>query len=293
MDSLKITDVRSVLGDSAFLIDNGKTAVLYDTGFAFTGYAVADRIKAELGDRNLDGILLTHSHYDHALGTPYILRMYPNAKVVASEYAAGIFVKPSAKRLMRELDRKFADKCGVGTYEDIIDELHVDITVNDGDTVKIGDMTFAVVALPGHTRCSVGYCMPEHKLLLGCETLGVLGQDGTVAPAYLIGYKTALDSIKKAKAVGAERILVPHYGVLDSKQTAEYLKNAEINSVNTAEETVAILKNGGTKADAAKAFKDKYYRSNIRDAYPKDAMELNTSIMIDLIERELCGTADE
>jgi hypothetical protein len=34
---MKITDVRVLPGDSGFLIDDGKTSILYDTGFAFTG----------------------------------------------------------------------------------------------------------------------------------------------------------------------------------------------------------------------------------------------------------------
>ena len=80
---LTITDVRAHPGDSAFLLDDGQTAILYDTGFAFTGYAVADNIRKALGDRPLDYIFLTHSHYDHALGTPYICARYPSAKVVA------------------------------------------------------------------------------------------------------------------------------------------------------------------------------------------------------------------
>ena len=53
MHNIKITDVRSVPGDSAFLIDDGKTAIMYDSGFAFTGYAVAENIRKVLGDRPL------------------------------------------------------------------------------------------------------------------------------------------------------------------------------------------------------------------------------------------------
>ena len=67
MHNLKITDVRANPGDSAFLIDDGITAILYDSGFAFTGYAVADNIKSALGERTLDYIFLTHSHYDMAM----------------------------------------------------------------------------------------------------------------------------------------------------------------------------------------------------------------------------------
>ena len=66
---MTITDVRVHPGDSGFLLDDGQTAILYDSGFAFTGYAVADKIKTILGARPLDYIFLTHSHYDHALGS--------------------------------------------------------------------------------------------------------------------------------------------------------------------------------------------------------------------------------
>ena len=63
MANIKITDVRSLPGDSAFLVDDGKTSILYDTGFAFTGNKVAENIKKELLSRQLDYIFLTHSHY--------------------------------------------------------------------------------------------------------------------------------------------------------------------------------------------------------------------------------------
>ncbi len=113
---ITITDVRAVSGDSAFLIDDGKTAILYDTGFAFTGLAVIENIKKVLGDRPLDYILLTHSHYDHVLGVPSLLAAYPNVKVVAGVYAARIFTKASAKATMCELNRKAAEKHGFIHY---------------------------------------------------------------------------------------------------------------------------------------------------------------------------------
>lgn len=77
MCALAITDVGTVPGDSGFLIDDGKTAILYDTGFAFTGEKLAENVKGPWGDRPLDYIFLTHSHYDHALGAAYVARAYP------------------------------------------------------------------------------------------------------------------------------------------------------------------------------------------------------------------------
>ena len=101
MNDLKITDVRVQKGDSAFLIDDGETAILYDTGFGFTGYGVAENIRAVLGERKLDYIFLTHSHYDHALGSAYILRRYPDAKVAAGAYYKQLALRLSYRRSCR------------------------------------------------------------------------------------------------------------------------------------------------------------------------------------------------
>lgn len=286
---LQITDVRALPGDSAFLIDNGTTAILYDSGFAFTGYQVADNIKKVLGDRPLNYIFLTHSHYDHALGSVYALKYWPEAKVVAGEYAVKIFQKDSAKRVMRELDQKFAAACGVTEYEDLIDDLKVDIPVRDGDKLRAGTMEFTVINLPGHTRCSIGYYLESEKLLLSSETLGVFDGEDTVIPSYLIGYQVALDSIEKATKLEIENLLLPHHGLLNREKTAFYLQNAKKSAVETAEAIVGILKNGGSHEDAMAYFRKQFYNERVKAIYPIDAMELNTNIMIDLLEKELLG----
>ncbi len=287
MINLNITDVRALPGDAAFLIDDGKTSILYDSGFAFTGYSVADNIKKELGERELDYIFLTHSHYDHALGSAYVLQRYPNAKVVAGEYAEKIFAKPTARAKMRELDGKFAEECGVSEYEDLIDNLRVDIAVCDGDVIRCGDMEYTAVALPGHTKCSVGFYLAENKLLLGCETLGVYFGDNTCVPSYLTGYQMTLDSIKRAKQLDIDSILLPHYGAVDKEEAKVYLESCEKVAVETAEKIKEILMSGGSKQDAAEYFTETFYKDNVKPAYPIDAFKLNTSIMIELIEREL------
>jgi len=284
--NLKITDVRAHPGDSAFLIDDGTTAILYDTGFAFTGYAVADNIGKVLGKRSLDYIFLTHSHYDHAAGSPYICARYPDVKVVAGEYAVKIFAKPTARALMRDLDRKFAAKCGVTEYEDRIDELRVDIPVKDGDVIRAGNMEFTAVDLPGHTKCSVGYYLASDKLLLSTETLGVYDGENTVVPSYLVGYRMALDSIAKAEKLDIDNILLPHCGLLDREKTLVYLSLCRKNAVETAKEIVKILRDGGLPSEAVRYFREKYYHGNVPAIYPEDAMELNTGIMVKLLERE-------
>ena len=286
MKNLRITDVRAVPGDSAFLIDDGETAILYDSGFAFTGDRVADKIKAILGHRNPDYIFLTHSHYDHALGAVYVRRRWPSAKIVAGEYAARIFEKPSARAVMRELDQKFAHRCGVEKYEDRIDELSVDIPVKNGEVIRAGRMEFTAIHLPGHTKCSMAYYCAEEKLLLGCETLGVFNGKDEVVPSYLVGYQMTVDSIEKAEKLDVDRILVPHLGLISKEQAAFYLKRAKESAVATAAELVAVLKSGRSRAEAVAYFREKFYHGYIKEIYPVDAMELNTGITVDLLARE-------
>jgi glyoxylase-like metal-dependent hydrolase (beta-lactamase superfamily II) len=109
------------------------------------GDKLAENIKNILGDRPLDYIFLTHSHYDHVLGSVYVKKHYTQAKIVAGEYAAKIYEKPTAKALMRELDQIYVLAQGISEYEDLIDNLSVDISVKDNDILVAGDMTFEVI----------------------------------------------------------------------------------------------------------------------------------------------------
>lgn len=287
MTPLKITDVRAVPGDSAFLLDDGKTAILYDSGFGFTAHKVAEHIEKVLGTRPLDYILLTHSHYDHALGAPYIARKYPNAKIVASSYAAKIFGKPTAKAVMRELDNKAAAEYGAAVCEDLTDGLRADIVVEDGDVITCGDMKFTVIGLPGHTRCSVGYYLEQNQLLLGAETLGVYFGKGTYLPSCLIGYQITLDSLEKAKQLDIRQMLLPHYGVVEGEELQTYLKRSEEVVKETAEQIVSLFRAGKSAEEILEILTETGYPAHVQEVYPIDAYRLNTGIIIELVRREL------
>ena len=287
MIPLTITDVRSIPGDSAFLLDDGTTAVLYDTGFAFTGYKVADRVREILGERPLDYILLSHSHYDHALGSCYLRSRYPNVQVVAGAYAQKIFSKPTAREMMRDLDRKAAAALGIMEYEDLIDQLRADITVNDADVIRCGAMSFTAVELPGHTKCSIGYYLAENRLLLASETLGVYFGEGVYLPSFLVGYGMTLDSIRKAGQLDISRMLIPHYGVVSGEEARDYLTNGEETARRSARMILDQLTQGKTTQEILEYMTNILYTHQVKPAYPYAAFEMNTRIMIELIRKEL------
>lgn len=235
----------------------------------------------------IDFIFLTHSHYDHVLDSVYVKKLFPNAKIVAGSYAANIFKKDSAKRTMADLDKKFAMKNGIDFYENLVDLLSVDIEVNDGDEIQCGKMTFTVVELPGHTKCSVGFYLAENQLLLGTESLGVFTGSEKIIPSYLAGYDLTLKSFEKANKLNIKNILVPHFGLLTTEESRFYLEKGKENAIETAKEILESLRNQKSKEEILNQFKAKYYDEKVKSIYPVDAMELNTNIMINLVEKEL------
>lgn len=286
---IRVTDVRVNPGDSAFLLDDGKTAILYDTGFGFTGFGVAENIKKHLGERNLDYIFLTHSHYDHALGSAYILHHYPDAKVVASQHTADVFKRPGAIALMKDLDAKYAAVCGVTDYPFLGDQLRVDIAVADGDTVQAGEHTFEVLSLPGHTHCSIGFYLKEEKLLLACESMGVYLGEGTVVPAVLVGCGLSLQSIDRVRDLDIRHIVAPHCGFLNETHTKLYLGACRDSVQGMIGFIAEKIQNGVADADILSAVSEHYGYEQLQDRYPKAAAELNTSIMIRLVHKEKFG----
>ena len=284
---LTITDMRILPGDSAFLVDDGTTAILYDSGFAFTGEQLALKLRSHLGSRSLDWIFLTHSHYDHALGSASVRHAFPEAKVAASAYAAKIFDKPSARALMRQLDQAFAQENGVTAYEDLIDELHVDLPLEDGDVIEAGAMRFRAVSLPGHTLCSMGFYEESRRLLLACETSGVYDGEGVIVPCFLKGYQMALDSMRRMEGMRIDRLLLPHFGLAEGDEAAFYLQHMYAAAQTSAQAMARILQSGGSIEDVMEDFREKYHRGRTRSTYPPAAMALNSRIMAQVVQKEL------
>ena len=87
-------------------------------------------------------VLLTHAHFDHILEINSWKEA--GAEVVISETESGALSDPT-----RNCYRLF-----YGTSDGYFGEVH---TVNEGDTLALGDDTVEVISVPGHTSGSVIY----------------------------------------------------------------------------------------------------------------------------------------
>ena len=119
-----------------------------------------DDMKSLIGDTDLQYILLTHGHFDHIGGVCEVQRRY-GAKAVIAEQDADMLCSPLRSLASFSGGRQECTKA--------------DITVKDGDVVRVGSITVNVMSTPGHTKGSVCY-LAKDCLFTGdtlfCESCG-------------------------------------------------------------------------------------------------------------------------
>ena len=142
--------IRSILGEletNCYILLDEETMEAAIIDPADEAETLRDTIE-KLG-ATLRYILLTHGHRDHTLAAPKLHEMFPDAAVYIHA----------------------ADKGQVGIYrypmEDLIgDDLRF---YDDGDTLKLGNLTIEVITTPGHTGGSV--CLRVGSALFTGDTL--------------------------------------------------------------------------------------------------------------------------
>jgi glyoxylase-like metal-dependent hydrolase (beta-lactamase superfamily II) len=184
-------------GSIAWIIPTQTGVVLIDAG----GSADSSKLKAEIGDRAVHAILLTHGHFDHTAG----VRNYPETEIIAGPGESGLvsgkeeaggWMARMSKPMMGEPDyappllREFAD----------------------GDVIMIDGANITAIHVPGHTKGGAAYLWGE-VLFVG-DT--VVGRDGYVnelpKPLY-DDYSQVPASVAKLEALNFEIIADGHVGL--------------------------------------------------------------------------------
>ena len=133
---MKVHIIPILTDNYCYIIESGEHLIAVDPGeFA--------PVMRWLAGRDLHTILLTHHHGDH-IGGASELKLQTGARIIG----------PAA------------------------DEHRIpgmDVLVTEGDIVRAGDCTFAVIATPGHTLGHICYHDAAHKLLFCGDTLFSLG----------------------------------------------------------------------------------------------------------------------
>ncbi|RMF29905.1 MAG: MBL fold metallo-hydrolase [Candidatus Nitrosothermus koennekii] len=200
---------------SVYLIDDKKLALVDPGVYAITD-EVLDAIKAKgFNPKDIDYILLTHLHIDHAGNAWALLKHMPDAKVVIHHKAIRYLVDPEPLvTSSRQVLGKIIDRWG--RLEPIPEEKFIGVD----DNYILDDLRF--IATPGHAPFHMSI-MLDDELFTG-DAVGIRYKDRLrpASPLPSFRYDLALKSLEKIKELNAKRLYMPHFGISkDANNTIE------------------------------------------------------------------------
>jgi len=133
---------------NSYLVKGSEKTALLDTVDPAKRAVLVDNL-SRAGVNKLDYVIAHHAEQDHSGSLPDILGLYPDAKVVTN---------PKCKAMLIDF---------LGIEDDKF------ITVEDGETLSLGDKTLQFIYLPWvHWPETMGTYLREDKILFSCDFFG-------------------------------------------------------------------------------------------------------------------------
>ncbi len=146
----------------------------------------------------LDGILLTHTHFDH------VGAVAPLARATGAE----VWVPEVEKPVLADLN-SYVPWPGLGTFEDY----EAEHTLEGGERLELAEFEIDVVFTPGHSPGHVTFSLPDERAVFSGDVLF----QGSVGRTDLAGgdWPTLLDSIRGlVEGLPADTTVYPgHMGI--------------------------------------------------------------------------------
>jgi len=180
-----LVGVSLIVGDglcsNIYVIGRDKATII-DTGVGNRANPLWPQLEGlGVGPRNIDKVVITHAHHDHAMGAFLILE------------------KARPKVYIHEKDTRYiATRLG--------DTL---VKVNEGDVIETELWPLEVIWTPGHTEGGMCLYNPEHRILFSGDTVfpdGYYGRyDGDSG-----SFQAIVESLRKLDALDVEALLSGH-----------------------------------------------------------------------------------
>jgi len=153
-------DISNRYDCHVYLINGGGELALIDSGVGMDAQRILDNTVAEgfrLGD--ISKVLLTHAHADHSGGCAALKAKLGVSVIMASEEAR--FLQTANED---ELGLTLARSAGWYPPEYRLKPCHVDVELEDGHEITVGELHIKAIKAPGHSRGSVCYMMKGREL---------------------------------------------------------------------------------------------------------------------------------
>ena len=235
--------VRPRLAASHLVVDDGRAAFV-DTG---TTHSVPNLLAAlahkGIDRAQVDWVLATHVHLDHAGGAGALMRELPNARCAVHPRGARHLVEPS--RLIAGSIAVYGEERYRKLYGEIVP---IDVSrvfqPEDGATITLGKRSLEFIHTPGHALHH--YCIVdrEHELVFTGDTFGLSYRDFDVdGREFIIPTTTPVHFDPEALCLSVDRIMsyaprsvfLTHYGeVRDLARLAREMKERVVAYVDLA-----------------------------------------------------------
>jgi glyoxylase-like metal-dependent hydrolase (beta-lactamase superfamily II) len=168
--------VRPKLAASHLVVDGGRAAFV-DTGTTHSLPNLLAALEAKGLDRgDVDWVLTTHVHLDHAGGAGALMQALPNARCAVHPRGAPHLVRPG--KLVAGSIAVYGESRYRALYGEIvpIDESRV-LVAEDGAKLSLGGRELELIHTPGHALHH--YCIVDraHALIFSGDTFGISYRD--------------------------------------------------------------------------------------------------------------------
>lgn len=209
---------------ASYIMTEGERAAFIEAG---TARATGGLLRAleELGvpRENVDYVIVTHVHLDHAGGAGHLIRELPNARLVVHPRGAGHMIDPA--KLIRgatavygeqEFERQF------GTLEPVPEDRV--LVADDGFSLELGRRRLAFMDSPGHAKHHFCVWDPKTRGFFTGDTFGLSYREfDTDRGVFIFPTTTPIDFDPDAMHASIERMLsrdpaclyLTHYGRVD------------------------------------------------------------------------------
>ena len=280
--------VTGGLGGEAILICGEEKTALYDCGMACFGNKLVNNISKVLEETNrkLDFVIVSHTHYDHIGGLPYVLKAWPKAKVYGSKKAYEVFNHPHALNTIKKLGEIASKKYKVEDTEICIDGMRIDEILYDGDELDLGNVKIIAYETKGHTDCSVSYYILPFKVLLASESTGVCASPDFISTSPLKSVADTITAARKMSKLDIQELIIPHFGKYPKDRIYEYFNRYIEDAEKEKSLIIQCFEQGKSTGETFEKHKSVYWSDERGKEQPFEAYKLNAEIVINQLYKE-------
>ena len=206
---------------SVYLINEDKKALI-DTGPATSSKAVLEGIKrVGVSPEDIDYLIVTHIHLDHAGGVGTLLKDMPQARVVVHHKGAKHLVNPV--RLVNSVRETQGEKVMRLVGEVVPVETERVMPVSGDDALKLGEQqVLRFIDAPGHASHELCIYESRHHGLFSGDAVAVSVAENRilmpVTPPPSFDLAAYLDTLERLMELRATALYFAHFGVVDKVQ---------------------------------------------------------------------------